>query len=143
MTDKESEMKVNIAIEYLGYLSQNMCAVGDDEIANLDMSATTMHYYSGGFCDPIEPIGQGPRYHLIEVDVPDWLITGLAVNNGGDTAAARRSAALLMAGTGKLRELAYEDGKFARSLQDFFAIHGYLTNKQYGCIGRDFRKYNR
>jgi len=140
-------MIVSIALEYCGYMVERPCAVGD-EIAQLDMSATVMHYWSSGACDPIEPTGQAARYRIIDVDVPSWLVAGLAVNQNGsgrDATAVRRAAALIMAGYGQygyLRELSFETGKFARSLQDYYAAHGRLSDKQRACIGRNWRKHN-
>ena len=123
--------------------------MGDDEISHLDMAATVMHYWSSGACDPIEPTGQGPRYRVIDVDIPDWLVSGLGMSERGqslDATILQRAAAMIMAGYGPygyLRDLSFETGKFARSLQEFYATRGYLSDKQRACIGRNWRKYNR
>ena len=30
------------------------------------------HYWSSGYADPIEPIGLGPRYRIVEINLPAW-----------------------------------------------------------------------
>jgi len=65
-------MKTKIAIEYCGYEHEELVAVGEAEIATLDLEDRVEHYWSSGYADPIEPIGLGPRYRVDTIELPAW-----------------------------------------------------------------------
>lgn len=135
-------MLIRYARKYIDYLVERLCAIGEVEIAALDMSELTMHYYSTGCCDPIEPIGLRPAYTVKTIDVPDWLIDGMR-HNAAYCGAPEQAAVRLMLNElrandelefmlGAVRELAYlsKPGKFQKSLMTWWSTHGWLSPKQ-------------
>jgi len=65
-------MKTKIAIEYCGYEHEELVAVGEAEIATLDLEDRVEHYFSWGPCEPIFSTGLGPRYRIVEINLPAW-----------------------------------------------------------------------
>lgn len=129
-----------IALKYNGYMSEVVAAVGDEEIAALDLDAQTMHFSSWGPTEPITDAGLGPLYRLVEVEVPDWLLAGVKrgqVDGRWNNHTAAHWAARIAGGfygdggwAGKLVRLITKKGKFAESLRQYFEEHGMLTDKQ-------------
>ncbi len=141
---------MKIAYEYHDYLIEEIAAIGDRAIAELDLTATTTHYYSGGACDPIESIGDGPRYRVETVnDPPEWLVSGLRVYYAGNQFTHEECVAVavkVLLGHSQqpqasdLRQLHYKRGRFADSLREWFSTHGHLSPKQSAALYIDFRR---
>jgi hypothetical protein len=135
-----------VALKYCDYLVERVAAVGDADIAALDLSMTTPHFRSSGPCEPIENSGAGPLYRVIETDVPAWLEAGLSVLmsresfNTNQTPRTWAARIMLMDLTGGwidgLRELDSMRGKFGESLRAQWSARGWLSPKQRACIGR-------
>ncbi len=69
---------MKVAYEYCDYLVERLVAIGEDEIAALDMTKQVEHFWSLGPCEPIESLGLGWRYQVREIeDPPEWMIQGL------------------------------------------------------------------
>ena len=128
-------MIISYAIEYTGYLCSTFAGI---DLANLDLDSTCEHYWSSGYCDPIESIGQKPRYTVKEVEVPDWLITGLSVNHDIVNELATKICSGYWDTCDFYRCLRYltigKPGKFYRSLIEQFTITGKLSSKQEYCV---------
>jgi hypothetical protein len=132
---------VKIALEYVGYLREQVAAVGSDEIASLDLAEQNEHYRSSSAIDPITSCGSEPRYRIIEDEIPDWLIAGIRRGQADGRwddghSALWWAATIAVFGAGErgwalaLRRLINKRGKFAESIREFFATHGYLTENQ-------------
>lgn len=141
---------MRIAYEYIDYLMEPIVAIGEDEIAALDMTKQVEHFYSMGSCDPIESSGLGWKYNVREIeDPPEWLIRGLMKHYDGSEYTredCEKFAVLILCKESRnplakdLLTLHYKRGKFAESLKQFYAERGYLTQKQRAALNYDFRK---
>lgn len=128
-----------VALEYKDYLVERIVAVGDAQINQLNLGDQTEHFWSSGCCDPIVSAGSGPRFRIIETEIPAWLISG--IERGQQDGRWHREDPLHRAakialygcfdGWAKgLRPLVNKRGKFADSLRSFFTERGYLTERQ-------------
>lgn len=143
-------MLVNVVRSYNGYLNEPIIATDTDGI---DFTAQTMHYWSSGYCDPIEPTGMAPKYRIQETEIPEWLIDGLnlmkeTTGKWPETDAQLIAAKLIYNEMPRektpeesaLQELTHRtNGKFYLSLQTWYQTHGWLSQKQINAILR----YNR
>ena len=134
------------AIEYTGYLTSQIAAV-EEQIDKLDLTETCEHWWSSGPCDPIVSVGQAPRYHVEEQDVPSWVVAGVArgQDDGRWEGFDPRLAALeIVLGEHSYRcdwckavrilAVRTKHGKFERNLIEYFAGHGVLTPGQASAI---------
>lgn len=129
-------MKTTYATEYLDYLCVRFAGT---DIATLDMTAQVEHFWSSGPCDPIESTGMGPRYTLHEIDIPDWLITGLTIKSDDDVSLAAKIVSAHYDECDLYRALRYlttksKPGKFYRSLIEWYTTHGTLSSKQIAAV---------
>jgi hypothetical protein len=122
-------MECEYYVEYVDYMVERVVT----DSSRIDLDELTMHYYSGGPCDPIEPIGMYPRYTRRTINVPDWLVAALG----------RDKAVMVMTGAHDsypmykaVRYLARESrpGKYYRSLIDWYVNHGQLTPRQIDAV---------
>ena len=132
---------IKVALEYVGYDVERLCAVGA-ECDALDLGAQTEHFYSSSPLDPIVSAGLGARYRLIGVGGPEWLLSGIRIGQADGRwydghSSEWWAANIALYGVSRregwayaLRPLITKRGKFADSLREFFAARGYLTDKQ-------------
>ena len=137
-------MRTKVAFEQVGYLREHLIAVGND-VDKLDLSATTSNLISSGYADRIEAYGTRPLYRVWEIDIPDWLIAGVArgqQDGRWPDGNALWNAVRITANPYNedveraLSRLAFRDrvSKFERSLQTHFATHGIITARQAACV---------
>jgi hypothetical protein len=148
-------MKVKIAYEHTDYLVKHLVAVGDNEVDKLDLSKQTIQWYSSGPLDPIVKVGERNAYEISEVEVPVWLVKGIARGQvdgrwgGGDGGSALYWGVRIITrdywGDGwesALFHLAQKKGKFIESVRQFFVRRGYITPKQAAAVMRNWgRRY--
>jgi hypothetical protein len=129
-------MLTTYATEYTGYLCSRFAGI---DISALDMSATTEHFTSSGWDEPILSAGMKARYTLHEIDIPEWLVTGLSVNHDDVLPLAAQIASANYDECDLYRALRYltndsKPGKFYRSLIEWYTSHGTLSPKQVSAI---------
>ncbi len=139
-------MNVKAVYEYTGY--ENCRLVGVD--VDVDLTEQTINFWSSGYLDPIVENGTRPRYWIENVDIPEWLLTGITrgrVDGRWFNYADMREVAVLILSRRMgirdddwalaLKPLANaKPGKFVNSLRDWFAGHGMLTGKQADAVMR-------
>lgn len=136
---------MKIAYQYMDYLREVIVAAGDDEIARLDLSATTIHYTSSGACDPIVECGIGALYRIVDVDVPSWLVAGVVrgqqdgrwSGKSANVYAARIALGYESGGwVDGVRALIGRRGKFADSVRAWYVATGMITDRQSAALLR-------
>lgn len=138
-------MKTRIAYSYNGYLCSSIAAIGDEEISKLDLTEQTEHYHSMGWDEPIYSTGLANRYTVEEIDIPEWLIEGYAIEHDGLGGPVR----VVVGRTNNdiesaLRDLLFAHGKFAESLREFYRTRGFLSPRQRNALATPaWKKFRR
>lgn len=131
-------MKIRYATEYAGYLVERFVCVGAGVDA-LDTSQTVEHFHSTGWDEPIISTGQGPRYSISEIEIPNWLVSGLKIQHDNAEELAAKICSGYYDEVDLYRALRYltcatKPGKFQRSLMDWYTTHGTFSNKQINAV---------
>ena len=92
---------------------------------------------------------QVDKYKVVEIDIPEWFCKGIVVKMRGEgypldkieESCKERTVKLWFAPFGKnIESLTYKTGKFADSLKEWFASHGYLTGRQIDALNKPYRR---
>ena len=139
---------MKVALEYCDYLVERIVATGSD-IDALDMTAQVEHWVSSGWDEPIVSAGMLPKYRMIDLDVPNWLVNGIVRGQkdgrwwgskdfpmDADTVAAD---IVLNGGNSWILAVAIlarsdKHNRFENSVIDWFVTHGEISTKQANCI---------
>ncbi len=134
-------MNAKAVYEYTGY--ENCRLVGVDVVVDLTEQTTNYVSYCGP-CEEIVAYGTRNRYWIENVDIPDWLLTGITRGKVDgrwfNHADLREVAVLVLASRMGFRDNDWaralaplanaKPSKFVSSLRDWFASHGMLTEQQ-------------
>jgi hypothetical protein len=133
-------MKANAIIDHKGYLQDRF--IGLYPKTQVDLEEETERLWSSGWDEPIISIGMRKRYELVEVELPEWLLEGLAKlrekeewTRDIDEVAARIIFEPFTELEYALKKLVKADNrKFYNSLRQFFRDNGFLSKKQMAAV---------